>query len=69
VPREFDGVVWLTTREAAERADVRVETLYRWIREGSLSFRRLRRGENRYIYLIREADLEEYLMSPPGEWR
>ena len=65
----IDKVSWLTVREAAEQERVRVETIYRWIRQQNfpVSVRKLRRGEQRYIYLLHEKEFEEYVKSAPPE--
>jgi excisionase family DNA binding protein len=69
VPRIIEEVSWLTAREAAERAGVRVETIYRWIRQENfpVNVRRLRRGQQGYIYLLHQQEFEDYITSAPPD--
>ena len=51
---------WITTKDIAERLDIHVETVRRWLRTGSL------RGVHvggKGGYRIRQSDLEEFLRS------
>ena len=66
MPQRINDKTYLSAGEAAERADVTKDTVYRWCREGVVKCAKRRRGVFRYTWWVEEESLESYLRPQPG---
>lgn len=60
---ENNAITYLTPEQAAERLQVVVETVYRWLREGKLRGSKL----SRKMWRIAEPDLNDFMKGVQNE--